>query len=236
MKPFAIARAPVTQSEFAAFVEDGGYRREEYWDDAGGKWKREVGAEHPVYWRQEPDGKWRRRHFDKWAPLEPHLPVIHVCWHEARAFCRWAGRRLPTEAEWELAASGEPDPGGAGFSPRKRRYPWGDDFPAPRRANLDWQAMGCVDVGAHPEGESAFGCRQMAGNVWEWTSSDFLPFPGFTPDPYKDYSQPLFGDTKVFRGGCWVTRSRLIRNNYRNYNTPDRRDLWVGFRTCAREA
>ncbi len=236
VKPFAIARAPVTQSEFAAFVDGGGYRKEEFWDDAGGKWKSEAGAEHPAYWRQEPDGKWQRRHFDKWVPLEPHLPVIHVCWHEARAFCRWAGRRLPTEAEWELAASGEPDPGGEGFPQRKRRYPWGEDFPAPRRANLDWRAMGCVDVGAHPEGDSAFGCRQMAGNVWEWTSSDFLPFPGFTPDPYKDYSQPLFENTKVFRGGCWVTRSRLIRNNYRNYNTPDRRDLWVGFRTCAREA
>jgi iron(II)-dependent oxidoreductase len=93
--------------------------------------------------------------------------------------------------------------------------------------------MECVDVGAHPEGASAFDCRQMAGNLWEWTSSDFLPFPGFTPDPYKDYSRPLLGSTKTFRGGCWVTRSRLIRNNYRNYNARDRLDLWVEARICA---
>jgi iron(II)-dependent oxidoreductase len=114
----------------------------------------------------------------------------------------------------------------------KRHYPWGETFPGAARANLDWRAMGCVDVGALLAGDSATGCRQMLGNVWEWTASDFLPYPGFVPDPYKEYSEPWFGTHKVLRGGCWVTRARLLRNTYRNYYTPDRRDVWAGFRTC----
>ncbi|HWP35290.1 MAG TPA: ergothioneine biosynthesis protein EgtB [Thermodesulfobacteriota bacterium] len=232
VRPFAIGRAPVTQAEFAAFVEAGGYGRREYWSEAGWRWREAAGAEHPVYWRRAPGGGWLRRDFDTWVALEPHRPVIHVNWYEAEAYCRWAGRRLPTELEWEVAASAEP--GGSGrLSPRKRRFPWGDEPPTPERANLDGRAMGCVDVGALPAGDSAFGCRQMLGNVWEWTASDFLPYPGFEPDPYKDYSQPWFRTHKVLRGGCWVTRARLLRNTWRNFYTPDRRDVWAGFRTCA---
>ncbi len=229
--PFSIARACVTQVEFAAFTDDGGYRRQAFWGEDGWHWRESADAAYPVYWRQDAGGGWQRRHFDRWGPLEPHLPVIHVNWYEAEAYCRWAGRRLPTEAEWEVAAAAEPD--GQGFSEGKRRFPWGDAPPTPERANLDWQAMGCVDVGAFPGGDSAFGCRQMIGNLWEWTSSDFLPFPDFEPDPYEEYSEPWFGTRKVFRGGCWATRSRLIRTNYRNFQTPDRRDVWAGFRTCA---
>jgi iron(II)-dependent oxidoreductase len=93
--------------------------------------------------------------------------------------------------------------------------------------------MGCMDVAAFPAGDSSFGCRQMFGNVWEWTASDFLPYPGFAADPYKEYSEPWFGTHKVLRGGCWATRSRLLRNTYRNFYRPDRRDVWAGFRTCA---
>jgi iron(II)-dependent oxidoreductase len=150
--------------------------------------------------------------------------VIHVNWYEADAYCRWAGRRLPTEAEWEAAAAG-PDP--------KRRFPWGDEPPDPTRANLDGTALGCCDVAACPAGDSGFGCRQMFGNVWEWTASDFGPYPGFVPDPYKEYSQPWFGTHKVLRGGAWPTRARLLRTTWRNFYTPDRRDVWAGFRTCA---
>jgi iron(II)-dependent oxidoreductase len=163
--------------------------------------------------------------------------VLHVNWYEADAYCRWAGRRLPTEAEWETAASAEPSAGGRrgdALAPTKRRFPWGDATPTPDRANLDWRAMGCVDVGAFPAGESAFGCRQMIGNVWEWTSDDFAPYPGFEVDPYQEYSEPWFGTHKVLRGGCWTTRSRLLRNTWRNFYRPDRRDVWAGFRTCAR--
>ena len=229
--PFAIARAPVTNAEFAAFVEDGGYRRREWWDDDGWAWRESVAADHPVYWQRD-GGAWAMRHFDRLAPLRPDAPVIHVAWHEARAWCRWAGRRLPSEAEWEVAAARTPSSDG-GLAEGKRRFPWGDGAPGPGHANLDGRAMGCVDVAAHPEGDSAFGCRQMIGNVWEWTETPFEPFPGFSADPYKDYSAPWFGDRKVLRGGAWITRSRLIWNTWRNFATPDRGDLFAGFRTCA---
>jgi gamma-glutamyl hercynylcysteine S-oxide synthase len=223
IQPFRMARAPVTQAEFLAFVEAQGYGNLQYWTPEGWQWRESVQAGCPAYWRKDPAHGWQRRDFDRRVALEPHRPMIHVNWHEATAYCRWAGRRLPTEAEWEYAASG----------PRKQRFPWGDESPTPEKANLDWQARGCVDVGACGEGDSPFGCRQMIGNVWEWTSTDFLPYPGFVIDPYKEYSQPWFGNHKVLRGGCWTTRSRLLRNTWRNFYKPDRRDIWAGFRTCA---
>ena len=231
--PFAISKTAVTNSEFQNFVEDGGYKRSELWSTAGWDWRRSERAEHPIYWRREGNEGWLRRNFDQWVALDQHLPVINVNWHEANAYCRWADRRLPTEAEWEMAASAEPTPRGQGLATHKRRYPWGDDLPTPERANLDWRAMGCVPVDALAEGDSGWGCRQMIGNVWEWTSTDFKPYPGFVAGPYKEYSAPWFGDHKVLRGGCWATRSRLIHNSYRNFYTPDRRDVWAGFRTCA---
>ena len=231
IEPFAISRTAVTNSEFAAFVDEGGYQRKEFWSDAGCRWRESSDAKHPVYWQRQ-GNQWLRRNFDELVALEDHLPVLHVNWYEADAFCRWAKRRLPTEAEWEMAASAEPNTVG-GISQRKRRFPWGDDPPTPERANLDWRTMGCTDVRALREGDSAFGCRQMIGNVWEWTASDFNPYPGFVPGAYKEYSAPWFGDHKVLRGGCWTTRSRLIHNAYRNFYKPDRGDVWAGFRTCA---
>ena len=232
LEPFRIARACVTQGEYAAFIDAGGYETREHWSSEGWEWRLRSGAAGHRYFRRG-GGGWERRHFDSRVPLEPHKAVIHVNWFEADAYCRWAGRRLPTEAEWEAAATTAPAPGGLDPGAAKRRFPWGDDPPAPDRANLDWRGMGTVDVGAFPAGDSPHGCRQMIGNVWEWTSSDFQPFPGFTPDPYKDYSEPWFGTRKVMRGGCWATRSRLIRSNYRNFQTPDRGDVLTGFRTCA---
>ncbi|MCS6952348.1 MAG: selenoneine synthase SenA [Bryobacterales bacterium] len=232
LEPFGIARAPVTQAEFLAFVEDHGYQRPELWSPEGWQWRLDAGAQHPVYWRREANGRWLRRHFDRWVPLEPYRPVLHVNWYEAQAYCRWAGRRLPTEAEWEAAASVEVADRVTHGGANKRRYPWGQERGEPTPANLDWRAMGTVDVAAWPEGDSPVGCRQMIGNVWEWTASTFLPYPGFTPDPYREYSEPWFGTRKVLRGGCWATRSRLVRNTYRNFYTPDRRDVWAGFRTC----
>jgi iron(II)-dependent oxidoreductase len=232
LRAFALARAPVTQAEFADFVDDGGYRRRDLWSAAGWAWREGEGAEHPLYWRAEAPGRWLRRDFDRWVSLEPYRPVVHVNWHEAEAWCRWARRRLPTELEWEVAAAGQPGTDGR-LSPDKRRFPWGDAPPGPERAALDWRSMGCVDVGALEGGDSAFGCRQMIGNVWEWTASDFGPYPGFERDPYKEYSEPWFDTHKVLRGGSWVTRSRLLRNTWRNFYEPDRRDVWAGFRTCA---
>lgn len=230
---FRIARAPVTNAEFAAFVDDGGYRRPELWSAAGWRWRQQQGLEAPVYWRPGGDG-WEVRRFDCWQPLARHQPVIHVNWFEAEAYCRWAGRRLPTEAEWDVAASRVPDESGAALMPGKRRYPWGDALPPQCPANLDGHALGCVDVAAFPEGDSALGCRQMIGNVWEWTVSVFGPFPGFQAELYREYSEPWFAEgRRVLRGGAWATRSRMIHNGYRNFFTPERNDVLAGFRTCA---
>lgn len=230
---FRIARAPVTNVEFAAFVDDGGYLRPELWSNEGWGWRTRTGAQSPIHWRRGERG-WLRRHFDKMVPLEEHAPVVHVNWYEAQAYCSWAGRRLPTEAEWEMAASAVPADGATGTTGYKSRYPWGDDAPTPDRANLDSRLMGCVEVGAFAAGDSAFGCRQMIGNVWEWTASAFYPFPGYVVDfPYREYSAPWFGDRQVLKGGAWATRSRLACNAYRNFFPPYRNDLFAGFRTCA---
>jgi len=233
LAPFAISKTAVSNGEFQHFVDDDGYRRDDFWSAEGLQWRMGVNAEHPVYWQQEANGRWLRRNFDEWVALDERLPVNHVNWHEANAYCRWANRRLPTETEWEMAASAEPSANGLELSDHKRRFPWGDDPPTVEQANLDWRGLGCVPVEALPLGDSAFGCRQMIGNVWEWTATNFQPYPGFVAGPYREYSEPWFGNHKVLRGGCWATRSRLIHNSYRNFYTPDRRDVWAGFRTCA---
>ncbi|MEM9682669.1 MAG: selenoneine synthase SenA [Pseudomonadota bacterium] len=227
--PFRMARAPVTNAAFAAFVEDGGYANRALWSDDGWAWREKEQARHPVYWREDKSGGWEMRRFEAWHPLAPDQPVIHVNWYEADAWCRWAGRRLPSEAEWEFAATMRPDEAGGLV---KARYPWGDATPDATKANLDGFALGCVDVADHAAGDNAWGCRQMLGNIWEWTADRFGPFPGFAPDDYKEYSEPLFGDTCVLRGGAWTTRSRMATSTYRNYFGPERRDVFAGFRTC----
>ena len=226
LAPFAIARAPVTNDEYRRFVEAGGYLERRYWSAAGWHWRRQNGLECPAYWRRGANGAWQCRLFNAWRALPPHQPVSHVSWHEAKAWCRWAGRRLPSEAEWELAASGR----------QKRTYPWGDEAPDKTRVNMDAAALGCIDVAALPQSDSPYGCRQMLGNVWEWTETTFAPYPGFAPDMYSDYSQPLFHTTKVLRGGAWPTRSRMLRNTWRNYYGAGRNDVFAGFRTCAAAA
>jgi iron(II)-dependent oxidoreductase len=217
--PFRLALAPVTQAEFQVFVEDRGYERAELWSRAGWRWRSETDARHPVYWRREGDG-WLRRQYDRWVPLEEHKPVLHVNAFEAEAFARWAGRRLPTEAEWEFAAG-------------PARHPWGDDDPAGEHAHVDLAAAECVDVGALPRGDGPFGNRQLVGNVWEWTASPFRPYPGFAAGPYAEYSEPWFETHRVLRGGAFATRARLLRNTWRNFYTPERRDVLAGFRTAA---
>jgi len=229
--PFRMARAPVTNAAFAAFVEDGGYRKQTLWGADGWGWRAESAAEHPVYWKADRSGGWLVRRFDRWVALPPHQPVVHVNWYEADAYCRWAGRRLPTESEWEFAATMRPGEDGKLV---KGRYPWGDVPPTPSHANLDGFELGTVDIGSCAAGDNAWGCRQMIGNTWEWTADVFKPFPGFAPDDYKEYSQPLFNETRVLRGGAWPSRSRMVTSMYRNYFGPERRDVFGGFRTCAR--
>lgn len=226
--PFRIASTPVTNAEFQAFVDDDGYRRRELWGRRGWDWRRRDGAEHPLFWVRGGERRWCEHRFGVIVPLEPWHPIVHVNWYEAEAYCNWAGRRLPTEAEWEMAATLDPATG------RKRRFPWGDDQPGPDRASLDYRAGGTIDVRALPGGDSGVGCRQMIGNVWEWVEDTFRPYPGFVCDPYKEYSQPYFGQKKVLKGGCWATRSRLIRSTWRNFYKHHRRNIFAGFRTAAR--
>jgi iron(II)-dependent oxidoreductase len=224
VRPFRLSRTAVTNAEFAAFVDAGDYARREWWDGEGWQWKTATKQAAPKYWVRQDDA-WFQRRFDRLVPLAPDEPVLHVNWHEANAYCRFAQRRLPTEAEWEYAAS--IDPG----AQEKRRYPWGGHYPDAVYANLETATVAGVE--AFPEGDAASGCRQMIGNVWEWTASTFGPYPGFVVDPYKEYSEPWFGTHKVLRGGSFATTRRLIRNTWRNFYTPDRNDIFAGFRTCS---
>jgi iron(II)-dependent oxidoreductase len=230
VKSFEISKAPISNVQFAEFVAEGGYQHDLYWCDEGLLWKHLNQANHPGYWIADGPGRWLMRRFDKTILLPEHEPVSHVNWYEANAYCRWAGLRLPTELEWEVAALGEITSDGR-LSTIKRRYPWGNTI-QPSFANLDGRAIGCVDVAAFGAGDSAFGCRQMLGNVWEWTSNTFQPYSAFSADVYEDYSKPLFGTTKVLRGGAWTSRSRMLHGTYRNFFGPERWDIFSGFRVC----
>jgi len=225
---FAISRQLVSNGEFLAFVEDGGYRRPELWSFGGQQWLAKAWDHpgHPICWRQD-SGTWYQRRFDQWQPLNPEAPVVHVsCW-EAEAYCNWAGRRLPTEVEWEVAALGN-RPGAP-----VRRYPWGNQAPDKTLADMDGGCMAGNPVWDYPDGDSPFGCRQMIGSVWEWTSSQFLPYDGFRVDMYPFMSTLQFGDHRVARGGSCATSSCLIRGSYRQAYLPARNDVYTGFRTCA---
>jgi len=230
VKPFKISPLAVTEGQFSKFIDDDGYKKEELWSNWGWKWLNSVQAEYPIYWRKEKD-EWQRRHFDNWISIEKYKPVVHVTYNEAEAYCNWAKRRLPTETEWEVAASAEPN--GNTLSNKKRYNPWGENIATAEQANMAWQAMNTVDVRAHKEGDSALGCRQMLGNTWEWTCTTFTPYPGFVVDMYEDYSQTSFYTRKVVRGGCWALEPKVIWNTWRNYYIPYRNDIFVGFRTCA---
>jgi iron(II)-dependent oxidoreductase len=226
---FHIDVVPVTNGAYAAFVADRGYDEPRWWTEGGWAWRQEAGLVAPQHWRRVGDGWWRNR-FGVIEPVPPAEPVQHVCWYEADAYARWAGKRLPTEAEWEKAAAFDPATG------RSRTWPWGEAAPDPRRANLGGHHLGPAEVGAHPEGASALGVQQMVGDVWEWTSTDFGPHPGFAPFPYAEYSEVFHGaDYKVLRGGSWATDASACRTTFRNWDLPIRRQIFSGFR-CARDA
>lgn len=228
LAPFHIDVAPVTNGEFLAFMEDGGYARRELWREDGWRFVREQRIESPKYWTRAGDA-WTTRVMEHVERMDPAKPVCHVCWHEADAFARWAGKRLPTELEWEAAASWNPAMG------TRTDYPWGDEPPTAADANVDQLAFGIAPVGAYPRNVSPIGCYGMIGDVWEWTSSDFSPWPGFEAFPYREYSEAFFGsEYKVLRGGSWATRPGAIRNSFRNWDYPIRRQIFAGFR-CARD-
>ncbi|HUF29913.1 MAG TPA: ergothioneine biosynthesis protein EgtB [Gemmatimonadaceae bacterium] len=224
---FWIDATPVTNGEYIAFHEDGGYERRELWSDAGWAWRTEAQLVAPQYWERA-GGSWTSRVMDRQAPIDPARPVCHVCHYEADAFARWANKRLPTETEWEAAARFDPRTGSM------RAHPWGDDDPSPELANLDQLAFDVAPVWSYPHNVSPIGCYGMIGDVWEWTASDLAGYPGFTPFPYAEYSQAFFGsEYKVLRGGSWATRPGAIRTTFRNWDYPIRRQIFSGFR-CAR--
>jgi len=226
---FEIDRFPVTNGAFQEFMADGGYERQELWSRDGWEWRFIFGVQSPEYWRWERPC-WLTTRYGHVTPVDPRLPVSHVSYFEAEAFATWAGKRLPSEHEWEVAAAWDPASG------RNRRYPWGDDAPTAERANLDQQLLREAPVGAFPQGASALGCEQMLGDVWEWTSSDFRAYPGFAAFPYAEYSTPFYGtEFKVLRGGSWATRPRVARNTFRNWDSRLKRQIFAGFR-CARDA
>ncbi len=226
---FFIDTVPVTCGAYRRFIEDGGYRDPRWWAPAGWAHVREHGLHAPLFWRREGD-RWLRRRFGVVEPVPDDEPVLHVSWYEADAYARWAGRRLPTEAEWEKAARHDPATG------RSRRYPWGDTAPGPEHANLGQRHLRPAPAGAYPAGASPLGVRQLIGDVWEWTSSDFLPYPGFVAFPYREYSEVFFGpEYKVLRGGAFAVDAVACRGTFRNWDYPIRRQIFAGFRT-ARDA
>ncbi len=195
LAPFRIDRTPVTNGAYAAFIA-------------------ETGAEPPMYWEPDGGGGWISTIFGGAEPVDPDLPVIHVDHSQATAFAAWAGKRLPTELEWEAAAAGAD----------------------PERANLDGLSFGPAPAGAYGDAPSDAGAVQMLGDVWEWTSSELEAYPGFRPFPYPEYSQVFFGTgLKVLRGGAWATRRDVIRTSFRNWDLPERRQIFAGFR-CAADA
>jgi iron(II)-dependent oxidoreductase len=229
VKPFAIDVLPVTNGAYLDFMADGGYENPRLWTPAGWSWRQESAIDAPKYWYLV-DGKWWTRSMDRSTPVQPDHPVVHVSWYEADAFARWAGKRLPTEAEWEIAATWDPAAGSA------RAYPWGDAPPDERVANLGQTTFGTAPVGAYPANTSPLGCYGMIGDVWEWTSSDFLSYPGYKSFPYREYSEVFFGaEYKVLRGGSWATQAIVARSTFRNWDYPIRRQIFSGFR-CARDA
>ncbi len=194
LEPFRIDRTPVANAAFAAFVE-------------------ETGSEPPMYWERDGEGGWVRTAMGLTQEVDPALPVIHVDFHQAEAFARWAGKRLPTEFEWEAAAAGADR----------------------ERANLDLLAFGCAPAGAYGDAPSECGAVQMLGDVWEWTSTEFDGYPGFEAFPYREYSEEFFGHGyRVLRGGAWASRRSVIRTSFRNWDNPDRRQIFSGIR-CVRE-
>jgi gamma-glutamyl hercynylcysteine S-oxide synthase len=223
---FYLDTTPVTNAAYIEFISGGGYDDPQWWTADGWDHRQRAGLAAPLFWERDAGG-WCRTSFGVKALVVPDEPVMHVCWYEADAYARWAGRRLPTEAEWEKAARFDP------ASRRSRRYPWGDGDPAPSLANLGQRYLRPAPAGSYADGAAPCGARQLIGDVWEWTSSDFLPYPGFAAWPYKEYSEVFFGpEYKVLRGGAFGVSPVACRGTFRNWDYPIRRQIFAGFRTA----
>ncbi|HWM04999.1 MAG TPA: ergothioneine biosynthesis protein EgtB [Actinophytocola sp.] len=226
---FVIDTVPVTNADHAAFIAAGGYDDERWWSREGWAYRVKADLTAPRFWLRDGD-RWLRDLFGVIEPIPPDEPVVHVCFHEALAYATWAGKRLPTEAEWEKAARFDPATG------RSRRFPWGDEDPGPEHANLGQRHLSPAPVGAYPAGVSPSGVHQLIGDVWEWLDSDFHGYPGFRAFPYREYSEVFFGsEYKMLRGGSFGTDPAAGRATFRNWDYPIRRQIFAGFR-CARDA
>jgi iron(II)-dependent oxidoreductase len=223
VRAYLIGRTPVTNATYLTFVEGGGYERREWWSDEGWSWKEDYDITRPQNWTADLRSEWR---VSGLAPLHPDRPVVHISWFEADAFARAHAGRLPTEIEWEKAATWDQEQQAA------RPFPWGDDPPTPGvHANVDHRAGGPIAAASLSAGASPYGVLGMIGDVWEWTASDFTGYPGFEPFPYREYSEVFFGDRyKVLRGGAWATRARVATPTFRNWDFPERRQIFSGLR------
>ena len=222
---FGIGRHPITNASFLHFVEGGGYERREWWSDEGWAWKEQYDIARPGGWTPDRGAEWR---LGRLVALDPRQPVVHVSWFEADAFARANGLRLPTEVEWEKAATWNQQMGAA------LRFPWGDEPPVPGvHANVNLVADGPAPAGSYPAGASPSGVLGLIGDVWEWTASEFAGYPGFTAYPYREYSEPfLAAGHRVLRGGSWATSARVAEATFRNWDFPQRRQIFAGFRVA----
>jgi gamma-glutamyl hercynylcysteine S-oxide synthase len=225
VKAFTLDKFPVTAYDWSEFIADGGYRRAELWTPEGWKWRQSENVERPEYWfdpRQA--GRWVCWHPRGDRAIHPDEPAASLSWHEAQAYAKWAGRRLPTEAEWEYAARGTDG----------RRYPWGHEEPSTNYAAFGLRAWQPAPVGSHPAGASPFGVQDMAGSVWEWTASPFLSYPDFNAFPYDGYSlDHMDGNHRVCRGGSWATSPSILRCSFRNWYIPTYRQGFLGVRLAS---
>ena len=214
---------PVTNQQYLEFIEDGGYETYKYWLSDGWEKVKTNDWTAPMYW-ENIDGNWMVQNFQGLRNVSPKEPVCHVSYYEAEAYCKWAGKRLPTEAEWEKAACWNEN------KKQKTVFPWGNDLPTQQNANLlESHIWRCTDIGSYPESHSHYGCHQMIGDVWEWTSSEFTGYPGFTSS-FDEYNDKWFTNQKVLRGGSFGTPKMSIRGSYRNFFRLDERWLFSGFR------
>lgn len=225
---FKIDRLLVTNEEYVRFIEEGGYARREWWSDEGWTWRERENWNFPLHWTQVEGKGWcARTMFDEGLIAATH-PVTGISWYEAEAYARFRRKRLPTEAEWEKAASWDAARG------RKRRYSWGDENPSSDLCNSNYQFWGTTPVGSFPKGASPYGCLDMTGNVWEWTSDAFAGYEGFRAFPYPEYSEEWFdGDHRVLKGGSWATRPRVLRTSFRNFFRRHFRISFAGIRCAA---
>lgn len=224
---FELDETPVTAAQWMQFLADGGYRRRELWTEDGWAWREQEDVTAPEYWHRV-SGGYAYLSRQGLRGIHPQEPVSCLSWHEANAYARWIGKRLPTEAEWEYAARFDPATG------QSQTYPWGDRMPENHVRESLLLGGRPEPVGTNPAEPSAYGLRDMAGGVWEWTATPFLPYPGFAAFPYDGYSKDHFdGKHFVCRGGSWATDGRILRCSFRNWYVPTYRQGFLGLR-CAR--